>query len=512
MRRVLSYPPVRSGLLIFLGSFALLWPAMINGGPFWFPDTSNYVRAADAAVVHATGQRSEWSDRLAIVANDADGALSPGEASPIETSQLKPTRPVYSGRSIYYGFFLFLPMIVLGAWGAIFLQALIVTGVSFCLARILARELGLAASPKFAWAGGVLVLATPLPFYTSMLMPDVYSGLLILALGLAIAFFDRLSRLEKWTLVLASALFATFHTTHLLIAVAIGAAALLISVVTRKQLRRVFVAIPVIAIGAASVVLFNLAVQMALNEKPFSPPFLSARITAAGPGTDYLKRNCTSGAEPFVLCRHRNRLPLESDSFLWSDEPRHGLFQMLEREEQLAIARQDRSFFLATLADDPLAFTQAAAIASLEQLVSFDLENFNYPDWRTEALFEKYPPSIARAIEETRATERTMPVMPSVWLSVASSLAALGVIAACAVRARRAKDGQHSNELWYFITLVLLAVLANAAICGALSGPHARYQMRLIWVLPLIASFALISRRQAAAAPAQSVLRPGDRT
>ena len=39
-----------------------------------------------------------------------------------------------------------------------------------------------------------------------------------------------------------------------------------------------------------------------------------------------------------------------------------------------------------------------------------------------------------------------------------------------------------------FKTKTFLAGLAlNAAICGALSGPKGRYEMRVIWILPLIA-------------------------
>ena len=37
------------------------------------------------------------------------------------------------------------------------------------------------------------------------------------------------------------------------------------------------------------------------------------------------------------------------------------------------------------------------------------------------------------------------------------------------------------------VLFVLAALLLNAAICGALSGPHPRYQARVVWLLPLLA-------------------------
>ena len=33
--------------------------------------------------------------------------------------------------------------------------------------------------------------------------------------------------------------------------------------------------------------------------------------------------------------------------------------------------------------------------------------------------------------------------------------------------------------------LILLALAANVVICGGMSTPHARYMMRIVWLLPL---------------------------
>ena len=44
---------------------------------------------------------------------------------------------------------------------------------------------------------------------------------------------------------------------------------------------------------------------------------------------------------------------------------------------------------------------------------------------------------------------------------------------------------------------MLAALLLNAAICGALSGPHHRYQARVVWLLPLLAAGLLLRPREA---------------
>ena len=41
------------------------------------------------------------------------------------------------------------------------------------------------------------------------------------------------------------------------------------------------------------------------------------------------------------------------------------------------------------------------------------------------------------------------------------------------------------------LACVLVGLLANAAATGALSGPHARYQARIAWLLPLAVTLVL---------------------
>jgi hypothetical protein len=43
-------------------ALALLWPAFVNGEPFYMADTPSYLRGADGAVHELTGASSAWSD------------------------------------------------------------------------------------------------------------------------------------------------------------------------------------------------------------------------------------------------------------------------------------------------------------------------------------------------------------------------------------------------------------------------------------------------------------------
>lgn len=481
---------LRHALMTLAGAIALLWPAYLNGGPFWFPDSSNYVRAADAAVVYITGAPSEWSDRLKInnaTASEDTGSLADGAAAvSAQPAPVQPTRPVLAGRSIYYGFLLYLPMRFFGPWGSIFLQALLVAGILCYVGLRIQRIFQLSTRTPVLWLVPVLLLASPLPFYTSMLMPDVYTGLLVLMLATLLCLWPHLLKGERIALGLLCATAATFHTTHLLITGGVGIAALIFARERFARWRAVTVSVAVIATGAASALAFNLGVAQALGQAPVSPPFLSARITDAGPGTDYLRERCGRDGVDFVLCRYLERLPAHSDAFLWDPNPQTAVYQILTDEERTRISMEDKRFFLAVMAYDPVAFVMACLRAFGAQLVDFDMEGFNPTASEVAELEEKYPLSVAQAIRGTMAASSAFPLTPVTWLTIATTIAALAVLAFAWMRSRRDQTPD-SAMVWSWAAIIILGLLANAAVCGALSGPHGRYQMRVIWLLPLVA-------------------------
>ncbi|WP_228243479.1 hypothetical protein [Porphyrobacter sp. GA68] len=482
-----------------VAALALLWPAFVNGGPFWFPDTSNYVRAADGAAVFVTNSPSVWSDRLQV---DRPPAGNPGAVEELAnpaldgsriSGEIKPTRPVLVGRSIYYGFLLYAPMRLFGPWGAVFLQALIVAGILLITASIISREIGRMPPGPTAALVAALLIASPLPFFTSMLIPDVYSGLLVLCFATVVAFWSRLRKVELIALIAICAVIATFHTTHILIVAAAGIVAAVFAL-GGNRMRAILIALPIVAAGALSVAAFNLAVSFALGERPVSPPFLSARLTDAGPGTVFLQERCGDAGVDFVLCRYRDRLPVPSDAFLWDEKAATGVYQLFSDAERAQVSREDVPFFLAVLAHDPIGLVGVSLHSFVQQLFHFDMSSFNYSQDHVQSIGVKYPAPVAATIRPTLAANMAMPLLPTVMLTIATTLAALTMLAALFVQAERREGPRHLA--WSWAALVLLAVLANAAICGALSGPHGRYQMRLIWLLPFVAGSLWVLRQR----------------
>lgn len=489
-------------LLTIALSILLLWPAFINGGPFWFPDTSTYIRGADAALYTVTGQASEWSNMIDMV-------RLPNAASELDTEFSFPppsaevNKIVLSGRSIFYGAIIFLPMHVFGPWAAAFVQSLISALVILFSMRIVLRQNVLREQPIWMQISRslmpyaalcIIVVLTPLAYYANMLMPDIYAGLLCLILSVSIIFWRQMSRPEKVTGAFLACVFVTFHTTILLLAIVVSGVSFILQKNKNARVRSALFGLGVTVSAVLAGGLFTAAVEKFVGQTPMAPPFLTARITAAGPGTDFLNRHCNSDISPFAICRHRKKLPMDSDSFLWGDEKREHLFKVLPAAEQRQIASEDKRFYLTVLADSPMIVISSAMSNGIELLGRFGLENFNYSN-RMSMNSQKYPEDIWKNIIKTRASTNTMPVQLVEYGSFAIIIMSFIVFFGILVQFYRKKI-YISPEIIRFALVICLAVLANAMICGALSKPHSRYQARLIWLLPLAASLTLANLRR----------------
>ena len=65
---------------------------------------------------------------------------------------------------------------------------------------------------------------------------------------------------------------------------------------------------------------------------------------------------------------------------------------------------------------------------------------------------------------------------------------------ASALAAGAALAARRRDRAWVgFAALVVTALVANAFVTGALSGPYHRYQSRVIWLVPLSAVLGLLA-------------------
>jgi len=469
----------------------LLWPAMLNGEPFYMPDTPSYIRGADGAVHELTGTTSAWSDEFQK--RFAEPSTTPKTSPTVSQSSGGVQSPVSSGepavvlkgRSIYYGALLYAAQWFGNFWAMAVFQALLCSIAILLTIAAVRGALGRKTRPIDAVAAGVALAAlTPIGYFATYLLPDVFGALGLLAVGHLLFFWEQESRLSRffWFALLACA--TLFHTANILL-VSFLAVAAGIGLMFRLPANKIGFAAVVVTLGVGLLgqMAFVWGVKHATGAAPVRPPFLAARIIDDGPGYEYLREHCPEVR--LIYCRTLPFRTRDSATLLWSADPREGIFQALSPAEQRLAAAQQNAFVVAVMKERPLELVTSSIGAFFRQLGYFKLESFNYTGHNNYYFRNKLPEPFLEHAKQSRAYQQKMPVKFVEWATLASVLASLAAVA-LTIRAIIRREKKFTPAVGFLLFLVL-GVLFNAAICGAFSTPRGRYQMRLIWVLPLVA-------------------------
>jgi hypothetical protein len=245
---------------------------------------------------------------------------------------------------------------------------------------------------------------------------------------------------------------------------------------------------PVLAVLALCWV--NVLAHGRLSVSPYGNLFLLARVIGDGPGTDVLRRDCPAAG--WALCRFVDRLPATADDFLWMrDSP------LYLAGGPKAVSAEAGAIIKAALVADPWGEAAAAMGNTLRQLGRFDSGDglTAWPDQVAPWIRQDFPaPEYARYAAALQQSGRLAVPWP---LGLAHKVVALGGVAGCLLLLPRAIRRRSASAV--FISAVLIALPAGAAITGALSGPHDRYQSRIMWLPPFIATVSLVAfmRRRA---------------
>ena len=510
-------PSALRALAVVLAAVAMMWAAVVNGQPFFTPDTQAYVRGPDVAVMKLLGARfaSPWARQ------EPPGVhLTSVKAGQAATHSYDDNE-VLAGRSIYYGALAYLGQLTGGFWLTVFVQGLAVAW----LVEMLLRAAGRRSLGAYAAAMAVLALATPAPFFVADLMPDIWSGVAIGAMALLFAASKRLTKLDVAALAAMTAFAAMAHNSHVLIIAGVMVAGMALWIVpfisarTAKPIRgqgpsarrrrwvpafrfapatmtaqtsgwerqpdpRPALIVGALALGAAvaGALLFSAMVRRSVGAAPITPPFLEARVIADGPGRLYVRDHCQP--QRFAVCAFADRLGgTDTDGFLWDEHPGTGVFAVAAPTQRRALSTEQTRFALASTLAHPWLQAKASARNVALQLVRTDLEDFDYKPSVLASLKADLPPVHRGRLERSLAARRGWPIGP-LWAEQAAVIwLSLGMIGWSLFM-----QGAAGGPLGRFALLCGAGVLANTLACGVLSDLYGRYQARCIWVLPLAAT------------------------
>lgn len=432
---------VRS-LCLAAGLAVLLAPALWNGFALIFHDTGGYVRAA------------------------MEMRLIPG-------------------RSLVYGLFLQATSL---DWRTLWGPVLVQSAATLWLIHLLLRCHGLPAGPPALTLVGIgLAGLTGISWYSAQLMPDILVPLTVLALWLLAVHRSRLRRPEQAGLVGLALLGVLAHMSCLALGLGLTMVILAARLLTRQWPLRVWVTPPV-AVMLAGLVLMPLLHFSLTGKAGYTPGgsiFLFGRLVQDGLVQRWLAEHCP--APNIHLCGLQHRLPATADEFLWTNE---SAFQDLggwlgESEPEL------KRLTAAAVTAYPGMTAWTTLRSTAQQMIkvatgdALDEGHYDSRGYLLSHLFH-LASSFTAARQQRDAISRALfDSLNLVHEPVAlASLCALPLLAFRTMRRRR-------HDLAGLALFVLLALLGNAFICGALSNPHDRYQSRLVWLAPLVAGMAM---------------------
>lgn len=481
--------PIRVALWFLVLAVLGIWPALTNGQPFFFPDTTAYVRGADVAISRVFGAQfaTDWAKdprRRRIGLQSEEPVTEAGTGA-------QPTTPrfVSAGRSIVYGALLYTGEVFRGMWFSIMMQSLIAVYLVFVLTvKVLNLEFRC-----FLWSCAVLFFLSSLPFFVSFLMPDVFSGFLILGFAILATSWERLRFFDR-AAISGVLLFAVLgHNSHLIMLVAITTVAIgYVALVDRSQWSRIRGPLAIVGACAAIFVLwdaaFSFGVTRAFGISPVRPPFLMGKLVSSL-DQPALAKVCAS--KDFVICKYQDRLPIDEEGFVWAEDQRKGIFGAADFPTKQAMGAEQFRFALAAIPSNLGRLAAAISQDVLRQMTLFGLDEFYYPASQFTFFEDRMPSAEYRTLISTLAARSEVYAVLGRTLFYGAALLSAVLLALLLGRALRPADVGDAKELgqrraWCAVTCILLAgVVLNAIICGGLSTPHDRYEARVIWLIQL---------------------------
>lgn len=392
-------------------------------------------------------------------------------------------------------------------WPVIAFQCLLASACLFALVRVTVPH---RSAATFLLAVSAAALLTPLPWFTARLMPDVFAGILGLAVYLLVFAADRpISRAGRAALLAVVAVGVVCHVANLFIVVAgllLGLAGWrFLGGALGALLRPAAAVLTVVGTAAMAVCGLNWQANAAFTLTTESHAWTMARLVRFGVAQQLLEDRCTSTA--YALCPYRERLSTAPDHFIYAaDSPLHDLGGVEGSRDALRPIIEDANAHYAGMQ------AAAAVRAAVEQFAMVYLR-MGLGTHRQSGLtgppaaLKRYLPGEYDAYEAGRQRAGTLHIegfnaviVPAAWLSMAG---AVGLLLFGWLR----RDHALAGMVLFFVSWIV----GNAVVMGVLNAPFDRYQARVIWLMPVIftvAAVPAIRRLRTARAGAAFPARP----
>ncbi|MBI3704642.1 MAG: hypothetical protein HY244_12560 [Rhizobiales bacterium] len=427
-------------LAVFLSLALLMSPALWNGFPLLQYDTGGYL--------------ARWYEGILV-----------------------PSRAVVYGLILNAG-------VPLGLWPVVLLQSALTVWIVALMLR--AHKLG-----KRPWlllgTVAALTVCTTLPWLSAILLTDIFCGLGVLALYLLLMRGDLIARWEHFGLIALIAVAAATHSATLAVLLALLLAAVVLFLFDRRRIRIAGIGrgLLALALGAALVFAADYVVAKRLAWTPGGFALSFGRMLQDGIVAKYLDEHCP--AAKLTLCAYKDELPRDADVWFWGTP----LFDRLGRFAGLGDEMEEIA--IKSVLAYPVLQAETALIATGKQLIDVRSGEGVVNDiWHTYAIVERFTPQLVPAMRAARQQAGDIGFTAINRLHYPLALIAMALLPLILWLAWRRLLPSAIGEL---AATVMLALLANAFVCGALSNPHDRYGARMVWLASLAVALAIVRNR-----------------
>ena len=384
---------------------------------------------------------------------------------------LVPSRSTVFGIYLHYGE-------SSGFWINLAVQSL----ATLWLLQLTLRVLSMMQTFRFVAISLLLILSTALPWLASMLLTDIFAGLSVLSLFLLVTGGQRTSALEKISLFVFTAFAAATHSATLGVLLGLCVAGWMARPLLGRRLPIAGLAQASLTIVAGGLMLVsaNHALSGKWTWTPGGTGVAFGRMMQDGIVARYLNDHCPR--EKLKLCPYRDQLPATADEFLWGKS----MFNTLGRFKGL---NDEMGFIvLRSLAEYPALQAKAALTATAQQLVHVATGE-GTDGWlgHTYGIIERYIPA---QLKPMRAAEQQRWHFDFTAINTIHVPVALGSMLLAVMLFGTGLRRQPFDDLTLLAGTVSFALLGNAFVCGAISGPHDRYGARLAWVATFVVLIA----------------------
>lgn len=467
---------------MFAALLAISSVLIINGRPLFYFDTVGYVDQGQTALY-----------KLGLL-----DRLDTGKPEASQSGAGAKVRTIDGSRSVFYSILSGLAN-QLGIFEAVLAVNVMALIASVWLLAGIVRRTAATALTTAGLACLPLIVASlgALPFYAAYLMPDLMTPVMIIVFATLAAFHQVMSKGELFAAFLLGSLAIISHLSNL----GIGALMVLgVAVVSLAQTRvrwwfAPMIVAAVVGVGFGQQIVLRLAAEKADGSAVVIKPFITARLIEDGPGYDWLSTHCPDAA--VRTCALWAALQLSDDPYrltashiVFETSKRLGSFRLMNEADQKAVADEQTAFFKTVLRDQPVAVTLALLHNTFIQSAKTAID-MTLPSDQVIAHNARVAGAITGPLSHGRLTSDLR------WVgNVTRGQNILYVGALAVVLTLLLLPGGLSKSLRAFAVAILLGLLANAFVCGAISQPATRYGARVIWLLPMLATLMLMAASQ----------------